>query len=727
MKKDQSADESIRHCQAFYEAYFERQVLPFEESLEATLHIFLNRAPASSILSSRHLGIVECEFWQQSKIWPNTPVTRFALSQILRSELPLCSKFFISLLTQSPSLLRPVIRHSQLFRKSDSKLYQALKLQLHGTVWANFFQCCDELTEKEHRYKQQLNVAEKRLSFLTPFAFTFYASVVCWELYFKSFLEGEVRDFSDLLDLALGNKFKQSRVTDFELNENSIHESVTYHFAPLLIPKNTNRQKHLQSFKNLSAMYQLIACAQHLLNQQSKIESFCVATEDLTVDLTDSKTDETCNFSETRWKKTAQKAQLLWNYWMQRGVTSLLDSSIEMMISEPEEQQDAVWTGLAKTQRTMLQIETLFGVCEDSKLTDNNELSLIELVRFVDLLSGHFTDQYIMPLTDSVLNGENTAQALAKLLINGLVRYENRFPITWSSMADKSTRMADWFKTPQYPQGNELTAQAALEYWSFDARKFVTQSLDKTLHLARLHEKPIIRFGDYLVQLPFFSSDTDNFNALVNNLRRLNRHRPELKKETHFAENNLASALREKGFSVLVGYKMAKDSEGDVGEIDLICALDGVVILIEMKTSYVRSKRIEIWLHRNNTLRKAGWQLKRKQKALLRELQTNAQLRQDLDLADAPASIYAWIVDTSIEYDGHYLDDFLVVSREVLEIVIRDELSLLRPVGDVELEVKPSFFKDGFSPSRFVEVIEKQLLWTDLEERHTNLTKFRNN
>ena len=129
----------------------------------------------------------------------------------------------------------------------------------------------------------------------------------------------------------------------------------------------------------------------------------------------------------------------------------------------------------------------------------------------------------------------------------------------------------------------------------------------------------------------------------------------------------------------------------------------------------------------DGSIRKAGWQLKRKQKALLRELQTNAQLRQDLALADAPAIIHAWIVDTSIEYDGHYIDDFLVVSREVLEIVIRDELSLLRPVGDVEFEVKPSFFDDGFSASRFVEVVEMQLLWSDLKERYANLMNWRNN
>jgi len=38
----------------------------------------------------------------------------------------------------------------------------------------------------------------------------------------------------------------------------------------------------------------------------------------------------------------------------------------------------------------------------------------------------------------------------------------------------------------------------------------------------------------------------------------------------------------------------------------------------------------------------------------------------------------AWIVDTSIELDGQSVDGFRVVSREALEVILRDEQHLLR-------------------------------------------------
>jgi len=48
------------------------------------------------------------------------------------------------------------------------------------------------------------------------------------------------------------------------------------------------------------------------------------------------------------------------------------------------------------------------------------------------------------------------------------------------------------------------------------------------------------------------------------------------------------------------------------------------------------------------------------------------------------AGLWAWIVDTSIEIDGHSVDAIRVVSREALEVILRDEKQLLRPMDQFD-------------------------------------------
>lgn len=711
--------DGAQRCQTFYQEYFERQTDPFPQALESTLHVFLNGAPATSSIHDRIVGLTQTDIWNRSESLPDTPVVRFALSQIFRTDISLCIQFKLVLLNQSPILLRAAIRNSQLFRVSDSELYLFFKTSFTDNEWTEFYKYCDELVAKEIHELKQLKAAETRLKYLSPFAFTFYVSMVCWELYFESVLEGESRDFSGLIDLILANKYSQSKLAELTLNEQSIHQDFSYHFVPLLMPSRSIQQRIQQSHKTFSSVIQLVASAQSLLNHQAKIDSFCVATV-VPVDFSNSQDTVSCNFSDVIWERTGQKSRILWNYWFHRGLDSLITSRTNSILAVKEDQQDAVWTALTKTCRSMLQIETLFGISPERELTSTDELNAEQCSRLIELCSVFFTDQFVKPLLHSIQNGSTVHAALAKLMVDGVLTNDNRCPITWAGTTEKMTRMADWFKTPEYPNGNPLTAKSALEFWSCNSKDFSAQNTNQATTKPRLHEKPIIRFGDYLVQLPFFCSETDNFNALVNNLRRYNRFRPELKSETSAAENNLAEVLRGKGFSVIVGYEPEPSSDGSVGEVDLICARDGLVLIIEMKTTYVRSKRSEIWLHRNNTLRKASWQLRRKQQMLQKQLQTNLELQTQLNLSSTPTNIHSWIVDTSIEFDGQYIDDFLVVSREVIEVVLRDELHLLNPIDfDVEANAdETSFFKEGFTAVRFVEVIEKQLLWNDLTEKH---------
>lgn len=78
------------------------------------------------------------------------------------------------------------------------------------------------------------------------------------------------------------------------------------------------------------------------------------------------------------------------------------------------------------------------------------------------------------------------------------------------------------------------------------------------------------------------------------------------------------------------------------------------------------------------------------------------------------ADLHAWIVDTSIELEGQAVCGFRVVFREALEVILRDEQHLLRPIDQVDEDDQGSLFLDGFTADRFVEVTESGELWRDI-------------
>ena len=229
----------------------------------------------------------------------------------------------------------------------------------------------------------------------------------------------------------------------------------------------------------------------------------------------------------------------------------------------------------------------------------------------------------------------------------------------------------------------------------------------------RLYEQPFYKIGRYSFQFPWVVAQQNNLTAAINNLRRVNARRADMQAETQRVELVLADSLRQRGFAVEVGYRPLATEEDDAGEVDLICHQDGVLLLLEVKSGYIRSSTHEVWLHRTNALRKAAWQLRRKQVAVLCALMADQDLRSSLGYhgQNPEADLNAWIVDTSIELDGQSVDGFRVVSREALEVILRDERHLLRPIDELDEDDPDSLFPDGFSSKRFVVVVESDALW----------------
>ena len=99
--------------------------------------------------------------------------------------------------------------------------------------------------------------------------------------------------------------------------------------------------------------------------------------------------------------------------------------------------------------------------------------------------------------------------------------------------------------------------------------------------------------------------------------------------------------------------------------------------------------------------------------AVLSALMSDQDLRARLGYhgQQPEADLRAWIVDTSIELDGESVDGFRVVSREALELILRDEKHLLRSLDQLDEDDQSSLFPSGFTAERFVAVIESDQLW----------------
>lgn len=281
--------------------------------------------------------------------------------------------------------------------------------------------------------------------------------------------------------------------------------------------------------------------------------------------------------------------------------------------------------------------------------------------------------------------------------------------------------------TPAVPKGNARMAAAILDFWTFDMA-IMAERLQRGAQgpSPRLIERPVLKFGKTLVQLPWVAGLQNNSTAAINNLRRLSTRRGETRAETQRIESGLARELAARGFRVVLNW-MPPDDAKDAGEVDIVAAQDGRLFLFEVKSTFVRQSVRDAWLHSTITLRKAGLQLQRKLPVILAALATDAALRQSLGLFTAPPSerIHSWIVDTSIECDHERFCGFLKVSLEEVLLALRDDCHLLddpeglmagQLVGENTISPYASsprgtLYPDGFRVEEFARVIETEHVW----------------
>lgn len=506
-------------------------------------------------------------------------------------------------------------------------------------------------------------------------------------------------------------KLETTHPDDFRLTERDIGKCLRTHLSPWLFP-------------DARAGTELMAAFEELLNAEYALQEaehaaavFCYSTTDEFV-----RGDDGIEFvgdiqAQAAWRRIDERLSRLHWYWLMRGITAFADSPLSSEVIGRAENHEWNRTAYVKAMATLLRLTEVYGVGATVTNGTGAEVPLFKALLARELVTAFGQTEFVLPFRAHLAQTGDWSAALSALAIGGLAGgLQNRLPMTFSRREDKIRNLVHWTVSKDRPRGSRPESKAIVDFWTSDWAKLADRLRRKEPgRVPELFERPFLKLGQYLFELPWVSALQNNQSAAINNLRRLGNRRTEILRETQHVEKNLATLFLRRGFRVRLNWQA-----GGAGEVDLVCARDGGVLVLEVKSTHMGGSLREAWLH-GNALRRAGDQLRRKVPAVISgaEFSNGGQASSQM--------VHAWIVDTSIEHDHERFDGFLKVSMEELIIALRDDWAMLNEAEQVlavdshqgveTLPVEPAekargtLYPDGFSFGAFVDVVESESVW----------------
>lgn len=676
--------------------------------------------------NSRFLTALPTEAWK-------TEVMQLALTQYLGQTHVSNLDLLTHIAATAPETLLRAVRYSGLVLQKQSP--RRAELEAIAVSSPAVEELCKVLDIFEFAYRLRVAEVDKwRQIFatLSPLELLAYASLYVFEkLVPKEFgmatqpeeAQPDLEETWDAISETLAWKLSTCDESSLKLINVAIGHSLAKHLSPFLFPSQDGqvvRHDLREAFERLmDAQVELdsyISQSADAYSYDHSIEFVRLGThlEIVVVDKAERVT----------WERDSRKLAALHNYWFYRALEAFEGSGMATQPIGRPENQEANQLAYIKALRTKLRLMDVYGV-GDAVSTDSGEsVPLFQALLSLELMSAHFHRDFLQNYADNLHKTRDCNAALSAMAIQGLVDgMQIRFPLTWSDRDTKIDNVVGWTVTAEHPNGSKRIAAAVVDFWTNDWVKLAVQIRDSASGLQpKLFERPILKMGQTLVQLPWVVGLQNNSTAAINNLRRLGMRRGEVQNETRQIEAKLGELFKTRGFQVVMNWNPPAEPGGDAGEVDVICARDGVVLVLEVKSSYFRQTTKEAWLYASKTLRKAGLQMSRKVSAVKHALAEQSELSDLLKLkgVSSQTTLHGWIVDTSIECDHQRFNGFLKVSLEELLIALRDDRRLLHDpdglhtgVFGVPAAVEGTLFPQGFSAANLVNVIESQTVWME--------------
>jgi Holliday junction resolvase-like predicted endonuclease len=674
--------------------------------------------------SSNFLTDLPAQAWQSQTMM-------LALAQHMGQERVSNMAMLANVAAVAPDVLVRAVRCSGLVLRQHSPRRTELdRLAVSNPLIAELCKVLDIFDEAYRQRTSAVVMWQSILAELSPLELLSYASLHAFEHWVPARFGmarpspdaqangGEDWDaVNDILLWKLANCADDStRLTDAVISP-----TLAKHLSPYLFPSPSGapaRHDLREAFANLLAaqieLNSFVAQSANAFSYDHSIE-FVRVGERLEINVVDAA-------ARAAWERNGRKLSALHTYWYFRAVDAFVDSGMATRQIGSAENHELNRVAYIKALRTQLQLSEVYGVSDTVTTDAGDTVPLFQALLSLELMNVFYQRDFLETYVTHLRSTGNWAMALSMLAFNGLRdSYQYRFPFTWSSRNDKIAKMVGWTVTAEHPQGNPRHAAAVVCFWTSDWSKLATQLRDGTAGLKpNLFERPILKMGQTLVQLPWVVGLQNNSTAAINNLRRLGARRNEARAETQRIETQLGALLEKRGFKVVLNWHPPVGQEGNAGEVDVICARDGTVLMLEVKSTYLRRSQQDAWQHETTTLRKAGQQLQRKVAAVQLALASAPELALLLGLeTGVPATqICGWIVDTSIECDHQRFGGFLKMSLEELLIALRDDRHLLHdPEGlfaqnaSAEHAKPQTLYARGFSAERLIAVVETQAVW----------------
>lgn len=665
-----------------------------------------------------------------------------ALARYLGQDHFACPSIVSHVAALAPEAVQLATRYAGLVMRQKSPRWNeiAALADAHPATVGELVQVIGIFRQAHQERVAEVEQLQQQLTGLTPLELLAYASLYAFENLISAQLEGakkpdgpNVEEAWSAIEDILAWKLATCDPASLRLNDRMIGVSLGIHLSPFLFSSREGPSPRMDLYRTFATLVD----AQMELNGfvVRSAEAYCY--DDSIRFVRQGKRLEIIETEGTfraDWHRDGEKLARLHQYWLYRGMTELM-ASPETLELVGNEHLEANLQAFAKAMGTWLQLQEVYGVADHVQTEAGSEVDVFRALLATELMTAFFIKDFLRPYQQHLRQFGHPFLALGRLAFGGLVQadMQNRLPITWSDKSAKIASITPWTVSADYPQGQERAAEAILDFWTSDWIALADHLRRGNSGLRpRLQERPMLKMGRYLFQLPWVMAVQNNSTAAVNNLRRLGARRADARDETQRIEQRLGALFVRRGFRVLVSYELLPElaDVADVGEIDLLCARDGRLLVLELKSTYVRRSVKEAWTHRHSTLRKAGLQLHRKVNGVRSALESGGSLHQALALeADCKPEITAWIVDTSIECDHQRFHDFLKVSLEEVLIALRDDRHYLNdPDGlfktgktsgeilawDSDSATSTSLYPDGFSATRLVEVIESATVWSFL-------------
>ncbi|NNH38641.1 hypothetical protein [Acinetobacter terrae] len=386
-----------------------------------------------------------------------------------------------------------------------------------------------------------------------------------------------------------------------------------------------------------------------------------------------------------------EKNSLLLSYWFMKGSQKLLESDYIYRISPTGKNLEANAIALSKAFAVKEQLRQIYGI-NDLKI-NNVDLDLFDVMKTMALSQAHYLKDHIEKFEGYLLESNSHLKALTKLMMHGLVTGENRMPMTFAWQKDKSKRMSSWIIEGSNNQKIKKINQI-LNFWSCDLYDDNDDS--------NFSQKPFYKIDEMIFEFPWLTAFQNLNTSMINYVRKLHKNRLELKNETDQIELNLAEKFKKAGFQVFPQYF---PKTGNAGEIDLIAIYENHVVVMEIKSSYIRSSIKEIYEYRNFTLNKAAYQLTKKVEYVKSEF-----LREYFENSEE-LKIHSWIIDTTLEFDHLYFGEHLKVSLDEVIISLTLDHSFMNRIIESDLDAKDE--KVQINGIEFINNIGNNKFWNE--------------